>query len=179
MHRENQIEPYIETFTGRRMYFLEPRPEMVCIEDIAHALSNMCRFSGHTTRFYSVAEHSVHVSYLTNNLEGLLHDASEAYLVDIPKPIKPHLANYTLVEDGLMRVIADIFGFSWPVSADTKDADTFMLKAEAMQLMATGGRDWVDNFPTERVAPMSVCVKGRPPAEAETLFLRRFLELTQ
>jgi hypothetical protein len=83
-----------QTFTGRQFWPCDPRPEDVCLEDIAHHLALMCRFGGACRVFYSVAEHSVRVAELvwdrTNGdreaaLAGLLHDASEAYLVDIPK----------------------------------------------------------------------------------------------
>ena len=74
------MESYIETVSGRKFYFLNPNPEDIDIEDIAHALSMQCRFTGHTKWFYSVAEHAIWVSYLVPvhlALEGLLHDASE------------------------------------------------------------------------------------------------------
>jgi sialic acid synthase SpsE len=83
------------------------RGEKITIEDIAHALSNQCRFSGHVERFYSVAQHSVLVaSFSKNKLAGLLHDASEAYLVDVPRPIKPEFPAYAEIEKNIMQVIA-------------------------------------------------------------------------
>lgn len=172
------IEPWIETFTGKRMYFLEPTPEMICIEDIAHALSNICRFGGHVTHFYSVAEHSVNVSILAENkLEGLLHDASEAYLVDIPKPIKAYLSNYKDIETKLMEAIGLKFGAGWPLCADTHDADATQLKEEAKYIMTTGGREWVANFPTKR--DRGVAPECYIPTTAERIFLNRFNELTR
>lgn len=173
------IEPWIETFSGKRMYFLDPKPEMICIEDIAHALSNICRFGGHCVRFYSVAEHSINVSSFSNNaLEGLLHDASEAYLIDIPKPIKEHLLEYKEIERKLMAVIAEKYGFSWPESEDTKDADTVMLKIEAMQLLGSGGRNWLHNFPTERSENGYPPLAFLSPRGAKLAFLQRFNALT-
>ena len=171
------IEPWIETFTGKRMYFLEPTPDMIDIVDIAHALSHVCRFGGHVTHFYSVAEHSLAVSKLAENkLEGLLHDASEAYLVDIPKPIKAYLSNYKEIENKLMGAIAAKFGAGWPVSADTHDADAMQLKEEASIIMTSGGKDWVGNFPTKRdkgIEPLCY-----PPHIAKLLFLNEFSKLT-
>src|SRR4051812_23383484 len=103
------IEPYIETVSGKKIYFNEPTEDMFDIKDIAHALSMNCRYTGHCSRFYSVAEHSVHVSNLLKGtsleLAGLLHDASEAYITDIASPIKQFLPDYLMMEDKLMAVI--------------------------------------------------------------------------
>lgn len=82
---------WIQTYTGRQFWPLDPKPEEVCIEDIAHALSQQCRYAGHTIRFYSVAQHSVEIALRVPRaaaLWGLLHDAAEAYLVDLPRPVK-------------------------------------------------------------------------------------------
>src|SRR6478752_7418281 len=108
-------EPVIRTFTGKWMDVFSPTPEMICIEDIAHALSLMCRFGGHTPTLYSVGQHSIHVSKLVGNkhkLAALLHDASEAYFMDIPRPIKKKVLEYGPIEDKLMKVIAEKFGFA-------------------------------------------------------------------
>lgn len=174
----NEIEPYIETYSGQHFYFLDPDASMVDIEDIAHALGMTCRYTGHTKHFYSVAEHCVHVSHLARNeLEGLLHDASEAYITDIASPIKPHLTNYKKIEGGIMAVIAEKFGFNWPVSEDTVDADKAQLKTEARHLLRSGGRDWIHLFPTTRVR--GVVPKCWSPDEAKMRFLERFYELTE
>lgn len=82
---------YFITFTGKKFYFSDPLPEMICLADIAHALAHQCRFGGHAKRFYSVAEHSVLVSYLVPPhlaLKGLLHAAAKAYYGDIVRPLK-------------------------------------------------------------------------------------------
>src|SRR5690606_29748913 len=92
---------WMQTFTGRRFWPLDPRPDEICIEDIAHALSMQCRYAGHCLSFYSVAEHSVLLSqHVAEPFRrwALLHDASEAYLVDVPRPIKGDLSNYRAVE---------------------------------------------------------------------------------
>lgn len=106
---------------------------MICIEDIAHALSLQCRFSGHIPEFYSVAQHSVLVSKLvpqTLKLQALLHDASEAYLVDIPRPIKKGLNNYNLLEHKLMLAIAAKFRFKYPLDIAVVAMDDEMLQFE-------------------------------------------------
>lgn len=120
------------------MNVFEPTPPMIRIEDIAHALSNQCRFGGHLPEFYSVAQHSVLCSQMVENkyrLSALLHDASEAYLLDIPRPIKQRLSNYKEIEDGLMEIIASKFGFEYPLEKPIKDADEAMLQSEWDNLM--------------------------------------------
>ena len=112
-------EAYIYTFSGYQIDVLNPNPKHIFIEDIAHVLSLMPRFGGHTRKFYSVASHSIWVAkhLKEHKLEGLLHDATEAYLVDIPRPIKPHLTNYKKIEDNLMNVIFNKFGLEFPLSS--------------------------------------------------------------
>jgi hypothetical protein len=132
---ENLYTPdCIRTASGIYMNVFEPTPEMVCIEDIAHALTYQCRFGGHLPTFYSVAHHSLNCSYLIDEpelkLAALLHDASEAYLLDIPRPIKQRLRDYKEIEDGLMRVIANKFGFEWPLHPEVKKVDEIMLQLE-------------------------------------------------
>lgn len=111
---------WIQTYTGRKFWPLQARPEDVHIEDIAHGLSNLCRFAGQVREFYSVAQHSWHVAdYLRTNgatpllqLAGLLHDGTEAYMVDIPRPVKhiPEMQGYRDAEDRLGVTVYDAFG---------------------------------------------------------------------
>lgn len=129
--------------------------DMICIEDIAHALSYQCRFGGHLPKFYSVAQHSLNCSYLMDNKElklaALLHDASEAYLLDIPRPIKQGLSNYKEIEDGLMKLIAEKFGFEYPLHSEVKKIDELMLQLEWDCLMlnkATWEFDTKDEWQT-------------------------------
>lgn len=151
------LEPWIETFTGKKMYFLNPKEDMIDIVDIAHSLSLQCRFSGHTNRFYSVAEHSFRVaSYLYNThgnakiaLQGLLHDASEAYLLDVPSPVKQHLKGYHKMEEKLQAVILNKFNTGWPMNTRVKEADTIMLKNEARFLLPSKGESWLHLYPTD------------------------------
>lgn len=143
---------YIETFTGKRFRPLAPAIEDICIEDIAHALSNQCRFSGHTWRHFSVAQHSINVcAYLrdqgfseTVQLWGLLHDASEAYLVDLPSPLKhqPEFLPYRQAEARLMKAICERFGLPDEEPAAVKDADARMLAEEAFELMPFNPLHW-------------------------------------
>jgi uncharacterized protein len=89
---------WIQTVTGKQFWPMDAQPEEVDIEDIAHALSLPCRFNGHCKQFYSVAEHSIHVSRVVSNenaARGLLHDAAEAYLSYIPQPVKRELTLFS------------------------------------------------------------------------------------
>jgi len=141
---------YIDTYSGLRMYPLDPRPDMVCFEDIAHALSQQCRFAGHTSKFYSVAEHCVHVSRQVPEVyaqAALMHDAAEAYLMDIPRPLKQFLwympnalsmQHYKAYETALLRVITDRFKLKWPwdgLPLEVTEADCRMLSTEYMALV--------------------------------------------
>jgi len=157
---------------------LDPNPEKILIEDVAQALAHQCRFGGHASKFYSVAEHSVHVSHLClpeHALWGLLHDASEAYLVDLPRPLKllPEFAAYREAERRLQRAVAVRFGLAPEQPASVTAADDTMLWIEAHSLLGS--------------MPVEVIRDTRPPfeitdpllpVEAERLFLSRFNELT-
>lgn len=127
--------PWIQTYTGLRFHPLDPRPEDVCIEDIAHALAHLCRYGGHCVRFYSVAEHSVlvhrHVSP-ENRLAALLHDAAEAYVVDLPRPLKRALPAYAEIEHKVELAVAQAFGISdrWPWPDEVKAIDNRILADE-------------------------------------------------
>ncbi|CAN1553651.1 hypothetical protein MCERE19_02276 [Spirosomataceae bacterium] len=127
-------ERAIKTISGIYVDVFDPKPEMFVIEDIAHALSMIPRWGGHYPFFYSVARHSRMVCYRTkgNQLEALMHDASEAYLMDLPRPIKQNMPEYKAIEEGVMKVIADKFGFGFPFSEETKRADKAELEAEWM-----------------------------------------------
>lgn len=139
---ENLYTPdCIRTFTGVYVNILSPTAEMIRIEDIAHALSMQPRFGGHLPVFYSVAQHSIAVSGIVgrdDKLAALLHDASEAYLMDIPSPIKKHLSNYHEIEERFMKLISAKFGFEYPLNDAVKAADKELLELEWSQLMLEG-----------------------------------------
>jgi len=144
--------PFIETRTGGEFWPLDPKPADVDIEDIAHALSNQCRFSGHTRVHYSVAEHSVRVARLLASLNhgpftqmwGLLHDASEAYLVDLPSPLKrdPRLAFYVEAEAAVMRAVCARFELASSPPPCIAVADATLLATEVRDLMHPNSGHW-------------------------------------
>jgi len=130
---------WFQTFTGKQFYVLDPRPEDVCIEDIAHHLSLICRFNGATVAHYSVAQHSVLVAdSLPEELRlwGALHDAAEAYIGDMVRPLKLEMPAYKEVEVRIERVIAERFGLVWPISPEVKVADNRALATERRDLLA-------------------------------------------
>lgn len=136
---ENLYTPNcIRTYSGIYMNVFEPTAEMICIEDIAHALSHLCRFGGHTPQFYSVAQHSYICAHFVSDkgrLQALMHDASEAYLLDIPSPIKKALPGYKIMEDKLMQLISRKYKFSYPLTPEVKKADQCMLEVEWNKLV--------------------------------------------
>lgn len=132
--QENLYTPdCIRTISGRYVNILAPTPDMIDIQDIAHGLARQYRFGGHTKTPYNVLRHSLQVCWrvsIHNRLAALLHDAAEAYLGDIPSPLKAHLPEYKIIEDRLMGVIAQKFGFKYPLLKEIKDADKKELEKE-------------------------------------------------
>lgn len=177
--RASSDEPWIQTFSGKRFNLLNPTADSIVIQDIAHALSMQCRFTGHTKFHYSVAQHSVYVSYFCNQedaLYGLLHDGSEAYIADINRPLKntSELTGYKKVEKNLQKAIYNKFSLFGEEPASVKKADLLMLATEARDLMAPMHKDWKTNG----INPIPFKVDRMTMDEAEDLFMKRFYELT-
>ena len=165
---------WICTFTGLQVYPLDPRPEEIVIEDIAHALSMQCRFGGHIHFFYSVAQHSIELTRRAPDdlkLEALMHDSAETYLIDIPRPIKKFLPNYKEFEDKLLKVISEKFKFQYPFPEAIHELDDIAVKTEGMQFMIPGATDsWkyvTKTYWKEELDPWG-------PYTAETIFLEYF-----
>ena len=178
---------WIQTFSGKMFFPLAPRAQDIDIEDIAHALSNLCRFGGHTKAFYSVAQHScliadaLSVKYL-NAPEAerrailgwaLLHDAAEAYLVDIPRPIKyaEGMERYRDWEVRLECAIAERFSLPPVMPAIVKEYDNRILRNEADALLGQRVNGWAQD-----VVPLPEVFIGTPwrPVVAKREFLRHF-----
>ncbi len=171
-------DAWIQTYSGRRFNPTNPYVDAIVIQDIAHALSMQCRFSGHVKRFYSVAQHSVLVSYICDSADafwGLMHDATEAYLVDVPRPLKRSgkFDAYLEMEANMQTAICKRFGLPYGEPPSVKKADTILLATEARDLMAPLHTDWIqpcDPLPF-RIEPLS-------QPRAKDLFMKRFFELT-
>ena len=127
------------TFTGMKFWHLDPRPDEVCLDDVAHGLSQLCRFSGQTNVFYSVAEHSVRCAELAMSnkssdkiaMMALMHDAAEAYCSDVPRPLKLFLTGYAEIEASIQAVITAKLGGTIP-----SDTEAQIVK-------------WLDNTPAD------------------------------
>jgi hypothetical protein len=162
----------MQTASGRQFWPLDPHAEEIHIEDIAHALSQLCRYGGHCKRFYSVAEHSVHVAHAAPDdfrLDALMHDGSEAYASDVIRPIKRHLKQYLEIETELERVIARRFCLKWPMPAEVKRLDERIIADEQMQIMAPPPVPW-----REREPALGVTIQFWTPEKAEFEFLAAF-----
>jgi len=140
---------YIETQSGKTLYLPNPDLDQICILDIAHALAHVCRFAGHIDSFYSVAEHSINVATIVPTelkLQALLHDATEAYLCDIPTPFKRMIPQYKDLEDNLWEAISRKYGLPFELSPEVKYADRVMLMTERDALKANTSRNWSPEY---------------------------------
>jgi hypothetical protein len=171
------VNHMIQLRSGRMFSLTDPKTDDIEIEDIAYALARLCRFTGHTTQFYSVAQHCLHVSRLVPGawaLEGLLHDASEAFIGDMSTPLKQALGpRVKELEDRIHWVISVRFDVCLPGHKAVKDADLVALSTERRDLMAPGNDHYWAGLPDPdpaKIVPMY-------PLHAEKAFLERFMEL--
>ena len=165
---------FMQTYTGRKFWPMDPRADEVFIEDIAHSLSLQCRYAGHCHRFYSVAEHSVlmarHLRWegVHVALWALLHDASESYLVDVPRPVKPYLPGYKEAEAKVMAAVCKRFGLAVEMPPQVHDADNRIIGDELENMTPM---DWHDRYAGKE---LGVALKYWSPAKAEIEFLATF-----
>lgn len=172
---DDRVGDWMQTFTGRQFWPLDPRPEEIHIEDIAHALSLQCRYAGHCRKFYSVAEHSVLLADHVDppyKLWALLHDAGETYVTDVIRPLKGSLANYREIEARVMAAVCERFCLSPIMPAPVVEADNRIIGDERANL-STCVVDWSD--PPK---PLGVRLRFWSPERAEKAFLGAFRALT-
>lgn len=168
-------DTWIQTFTGRQFWPLDPRVEDVDIKDIAHSLSMQCRYLGHTKYFYSVAQHCVLASMHSSEPKwALMHDAGEAYSHDIVRPLKRAIDDFERIEMRLLEVVAEKFGLSLPLPEEIKRIDYIMLATERRDLMTSPPVPWLA---AEQVEPLDDIINPWEPEIAETIFLNRFSDL--
>lgn len=173
MSKDNR---WIQTYTGKQFWPLSPRWEDVDLLDIAHALAMKCRFTGHCDQFYSVAQHSVLVSQnvpFAQAKQALLHDAGEAYLPDVSRPIKGSLRGFAELEDEVLLAVGRRFNLDNLMTKEIKDADNLLLVTEARDVMGKPPIPW--DFPA--IKPLPTVIKPLPPKQAKDLFLRRAKEI--
>lgn len=173
---------WMQTYTGRQFWPLDPRPEEINIIDIAHHLSQLCRYGGATRFPYSVAQHSVLLAtWCADNgydertqLAALLHDASEAYLSDVIRPIKPFLSGYAEAEAALMAVIGLRFGLDFEAHPMIKTIDTRILSDERVQVLNPCPIPWKAEWSLE---PLGVRIESWSPSIAKERFLLAFYDI--
>jgi hypothetical protein len=182
LSKDRRQGDWMQTYSGRQFWPCDPKPEEIDIEDIAHALSMQCRYGGHCKSFYSVAQHSIMVSQVCmeqDALWGLLHDAAEAYLVDLPRPIK-HFSDmgelYRYLEKRLMWAVCDRFGLPREEPKSIKRADNILLVTEMRDLMTPPPEKWRE---ADIFTPLEDPIFPWDHKTAEFMFMRRFEELSQ
>lgn len=173
---------WMQGFSGSKLNPMRLRPEDVDVRDVAHALSHTCRYSGHCDWHYSVAQHSVLVSRFCDPedaLWGLLHDASEYILGDVPTPLKRTwlYRPYRVLEARVMRVVCDRFGLPHQEPRSVKRADRALLAAEVPVLMQPVHPEWFSWI--QGIEPAGCEITEMSPRQARTLFLDRFNELSE
>jgi uncharacterized protein len=162
---------WMQTFTGLAFWPLDPRPDEIRLEDIAAAISKLCRYGGHCVQFYSVAEHCVHVASRAPDhlkLAALMHDAAEAYVIDVPRPLKAWLPGYKEIEERVEKAIAARFNLPFPIADEIKQLDERIIEDERMQAMSEPPRCW-----GHREA-LGVTLQFWSPAQAAYRFLAAF-----
>lgn len=170
------IGPTILLYSGSYFDMLDPEGSEFSIADVAKGLSNVCRFAGQCDRFYSVAQHSVFVSGIVpeeHAFAGLMHDAAEAFIGDVTKPLKDLLPEYRALEKRIEAVVMQRFGLQLPLHPSIKEADTVMLATEQQQLMKNRD-DW--NYTRGRT-PADIWINPLPPERAFSMFMDRYHEL--
>lgn len=189
---------HITTFTGRAFNLCDPTPDMVCIEDIAHHLAMVCRWAGATTDFFSVAQHSVLVSKIVPPVLqrwALLHDAAEAYVGDVTRPLKVLMRQiessvvdrcaFDQIESRIMKCVAQKFDLGWPEPTDLKYYDDQLQNLEARMFVrhdgnlhsrTTGEVTVLPDLTAEQRIPTPYLVPLSPGA-AELMFLARYRKI--
>lgn len=169
---------WIQTYSGIQFYPLKPELDKLNIIDIAHALSLVGRYNGHINHHYSIAQHSVLISRTFDDpilaKWGLLHDAPEAYICDIPRPIKPLLIGYKELEETYERLVAEKWDLPFPIPKEVMKHDMQILSTE-MHSMMTCNKN-TEAF-LQGISPLDVEIEKLQPVEAEVMFLQHYIKL--
>ncbi len=171
------LTSYISTFLGNRFFPSEPRIDGIAIEDIAHGLAYQCRFNGQTRTFYSVAQHSLMVASLLPRELGraaLLHDAAEAYLGDMVKPLKLLMPDFNRIESAVTDLIAAHFGVDFSDYGRIKQADLVALATEKRDLMPNSTEAWSY---LAGIEPLAWPIAPLMPPDAKDAFMAEWKRL--
>jgi hypothetical protein len=169
---------FIETYTGRAFFPLDPNPKDITIIDIAHHLSNQCRYSGATTWFYSTAQHCCLLADYVEEKGGspldcyqiLNHDNPEAYLVDLPRPVKQFMPEFRIRDKKINDVIRPWLGLGdLPIPPWQDELDSRIIVDERAQVMSDSGNDWGHDL-----VPLGVIIEPWTSVIAEQQFLARY-----
>jgi hypothetical protein len=186
LYAREERDLYIETVKGGKFFINHPEFD---IEVMAHAMAHQCRYTGHVSSFYSVAEHSVLVSKLMEHLklgdpfEGLMHDGAEAFISDIAAPWKVLLPDYKKVEAMIEGPLRKHFNLPATLTSGCKEADWLALFLEAKQLMVSKADAWTappgikDRAEEIKDLPQFQ-VFALEPAAARAYFLQRYKDLS-
>lgn len=174
---------WIGLLSGARMDYDNPEESDVTLDDLASALSNICRFSGHLPCFYSVAQHLVNTSRIVPvefAFDALMHDTAEAFTNDLPTPLKWSLPIFKELEVKIESAMSRRFGFNYPYVPEVKLADTQMLLLEK-KYVKLDDKEW-PNYPdlapeVERELLSKVDLKPWQPVRAKREFLERYGQL--
>ena len=170
---------WILTNSGKHFDYADPQPDQIDILDIAQGLANECRYAGQCRVFYSVAQHSTLASQIVSHehaLEALLHDASEAYCKDIPRPLKHMLPDYQAIEHRVEAAIRERFKLPAHMSPDVKRADLILLATERRDLMPADDTPWPI---LEGIMPLERKIAAAHASRSQALFIKRWVELTR
>ena len=169
---------YIETYTGRTFFPLMPNVKDITIIDIAHHLSNQCRYSGATAYFYSTAQHCCLLAdYIEAKggspgdcLQMLIHDAAETYLIDMPRPVKQHMPEFRVWDRAIQMCVRSWLGLDGvPIPEWQDEVDSRIIVDERAQVMSDSGNDWGHNL-----EPLGIVIEPWIPLAAEQEFLMRY-----
>lgn len=180
MSHPNAEVKWIQTVSGLRVNPRSMTVGDIRMVDIAHALSMQCRYAGHCYKFYSVAEHCVLTSWVLEQmgrgprvqLYGLLHDAEEAYLPDLPRPIKEMFPEYREAGKYIMDLVIGKYNLPWGCKDEIKKVDNALLHTEALEIMGDTSGWYLPEPPVP-----DLLIQGWEPHKAKTKFLHRFNQL--
>lgn len=166
---------WIRTYSGKKFHVFDPKPKDIYVEDMAHATSLICRFTGHTEELYSVGQHSLLVMELCPpefKLEGLTHDFPEAFLTDVSTPVKKQMSEYKQWENKIHEVIAQKYHLQYPMPPIIKEIDTEVFHMEWAYLMERGKKVKSGKYRMEREE-----FRILPPKEVERRIIENFNKL--